>query len=177
MPIDNAEGPAVSYKQGKKHPRKEEFKLSPPLQTEKKASDSGSETNSATTTDTSGEFNWSEEESTDAVNQERVGAKRGRRVWLAFMKLARPVRVFLVCLLGVAISITPLVVVNVRFNDSFAKMQVHVWSLWVALIWSAACATYILVDFIPRLVIFVTSLFGGTTERLKIQVDVCSIDS
>ncbi len=37
MPIDKAEGPAVSYKQGKKHPKKEEFKLSPPLQTEKKS--------------------------------------------------------------------------------------------------------------------------------------------
>lgn len=176
MPIDKAEGPAISYKQGKKHPRKEEFNPSPSHQNERKPSDSGSETNSATTTDTSDEFNWSEEESTDAVNQERVRAKRGRRVWLAFMKLARPVRVFLVCLLGVAISITPLVVVNVRFNDSFAKMQVHVWSFWVALIWSAACATYILVDFIPRLVILVTSLFGGTTERLKIQVDVCSFE-
>lgn len=140
--------------------------------TKRNESDTDTNTISMSSSESSGEFNWSEEESPKDENKGEVRAKRGRRLWLAFMKLARPVRVLLVGLLGVAICITPLVVVNIRFRGNAAKVQVHIWSLWLAIIWSAACATYILVDFIPRLVIAVTSLYGGKTERLKIEIDV-----
>lgn len=131
------------------------------------------DTDSTATTESglSDEFNWSEEETSENTRTE-VRAKRGRRLWLGFMKLARPVRVLLVGFLGCAICITPLVVVNVCFNQSVVKNQVHMWSLWLAIIWAAACMTYILVDFIPHFVVSVTRLFGGNTERLKIQVDV-----
>jgi hypothetical protein len=99
-------------------------------------------------------------------------AIRGRWLWLAFLKLAKPVRVLLVGLLGSAFFITPFLVVNLRFRSHPAKLQVHVWSLWLTITWAAGCATYVVVDFIPRLVVYVTRLFGGKIERLKIQVEV-----
>ena len=127
----------------------------------------------STATNSSDEFDWSEDEEAKADKaQLRVGAKRGRRLWLAFVKLAIPVRVVLVSLIGVAISITPLLVVDFRFPDNPAKTQVHVWSLWLTIIWAASCITYLVVDLIPRFVITVTWFFGGKTERLKVQVEV-----
>lgn len=120
------------------------------------------------------EFDWDHEEETTAVQPEAtIQATRGRAVWLAFMKLSRPFRVFLVAFLGVAICITPLIVVNVRYSQSSAKLQTHVWSLWMTINWATSCGTYLLVDAIPHLVIAVTSLFsGGQAERLKIQLEV-----
>lgn len=128
----------------------------------------------STATNSSDEFDWFEDEEakTDKARLQ-VGAKRGRRLWLAFVKLARPVRVFLVSIIGVAISVTPLLVVNFRFPHSAAKTQVQVWSLWFTIVWAASCITYLVVDLIPRSVIAVTKLFGGKIERLKVQVEVC----
>jgi hypothetical protein len=128
----------------------------------------------STATNSSDEFDWSEDEEAKADKaQLQVRAKRGRRLWLAFVKLAVPVRVVLVSFIGVAISITPLLVVNFCFPDNPAKTQVHVWSLWFTIIWAASCITYLVVDLIPRFVIAVTWFFGGKTERLKVQVGVC----
>lgn len=128
----------------------------------------------STATNSSDEFDWSEDEEAKANKaQLHVRPKRGRRLWLAFVKLARPVRVVLVSLVGVAISITPLLVVDLRFPHNAAKTQVHVWSLWLTIIWAASCITYLVMDLIPRFVITVTRFFGGKTERLKFQVEVC----
>ena len=128
----------------------------------------------STATNSSDEFDWSEDEEAKADKaQLHVRTKRGRRLWLAFVKLARPVRVVLVSFLGVAISLTPLLVVDLRFPHSPAKTQVQVWSLWFTIIWAASCITYLVVDLIPRSVIMVTWFFGGRTERLKFRVEVC----
>lgn len=135
-----------------------------------KEESSGSES-TATHLSDSEEFDWSEDEQSQS-NEELVRSKRGRRAWLAFMKLARPLRVFLVACLGLAVFITPLVVVNVRFRESIVKGQVHAWSLWFSITWAAGCGTYLLVDMVPSIVIAITGLFGGQTQRLKIQVEV-----
>ena len=128
----------------------------------------------STATNSSDEFDWSEDEEAKADKaQLQVRTKRGRRLWLAFVKLARPVRVILVSLVGVAISVTPLLVVDLRFPQNPAKPQVQVWSLWLTIIWAASCITYLVVDLIPRFVVTVTWFFGGKTERLKFQVEVC----
>jgi len=144
----------------------------PPLHAEALRAPVADSSSDTTGTDSSDEFNWSEDENTNTHNTEPIRAKRGRRLWLAFMKLARPVRVFIIALLGGAICITPLIVVNIRFQESIIKTQVRVWSVWFTIIWLAACATYIVVDSIPKMVIVVIGLFGGQIERLKIQVEV-----
>ena len=133
-----------------------------------------SDDSESTATNSSDEFDWSEDEEAKADKaQLHLRTKRGRRLWLAFVKLARPVRVVLVCFLGAAISATPLLVVVLRFPQNPAKIQVQVWSIWFTSIWVASCITYLVVDLIPRSVIKVTWFFGGKTERLKFRVEVC----
>ncbi|KAF5321397.1 hypothetical protein D9619_001370 [Psilocybe cf. subviscida] len=137
---------------------------------------SDSESNSASSTD-EGEiehFDWSEDEATVNENENvgTVRAKRGRRLWLALMKLSLPVRVLLIGAIGCAILITPLLVVNIRFNGSPVKQQVHSWSLWLTIIFASSCATFLVVEAIPKIVILLSKIFGANVERLTIQVEL-----
>ncbi|KAJ3861518.1 Mechanosensitive ion channel-domain-containing protein [Lentinula novae-zelandiae] len=126
-----------------------------------------------TATNSDDEFNWDEDEDpSTSKSYEKTKAKRGRAIYLAFMKLARPVRVFLLGALGAGILITPLIVVQLRFKSNPVRPQVHVWSLWLSIIWAAGCVTYLVVDAIPSLVIAFVVLFGGQVERLKIQLEL-----
>lgn len=118
------------------------------------------------------DFDWSEGDEEKSNIGDQVAAKRGRRLWLAFMKLSRPVRAVLICVVGVAILVTPLLVVNLRFRENPAKVQVHVWSLWFTIMWAASCGTYLLVDSITRMVLNIMRLLGRQVERLKIQLEV-----
>ncbi|KAF9047322.1 Mechanosensitive ion channel-domain-containing protein [Panaeolus papilionaceus] len=134
-------------------------------------SDSGS---SATDSpDDDDEFNWSEDEdNSKPAHSESKVAKRGRYLWLGFLKLARPVRVFIIGLLGAAIFITPLLVVYFRFRETVIRNQVRVWSLWFTISWIAGCFTFIFVDSIPRIVVMLGHLVGGRVEKLKIQIEL-----
>ncbi|KAI0313274.1 hypothetical protein OF83DRAFT_1165648 [Amylostereum chailletii] len=133
--------------------------------------DSGS---SGTVTNSDDEFNWDEED--DAASKKKVSegskAKRGRLIYLMFMKLSRPVRTLLIGILGVGIFITPFLVVEFRFKGSVVRPHVYAWSLWFAIIWAASCVTYILVDLLPKLFIGILVLFGVTVERLKTQIEL-----
>jgi hypothetical protein len=126
---------------------------------------------SDTATNSSDEFDW-DYGGEEGAEDENLKAKRGRRLWLAFLKLARPIRVLLVGLLGVIILIIPLLVVNLRFRESRVKLQIYVWSLWLAVIWAASCGTYLVVDAIPPIVIAATNMIAGQAERLKYQLKV-----
>ena len=133
-----------------------------------------------TATNSSDEFDWSEDdEGKEAVvttgndgQVRRIRARRGRAIYLAYMRLSRPFRVFIVALLGAGILITPLLVFQLRFKNSPATNQVHAWSLWFAITWAAGCATYIVVDAAPHLVVAVTNILGGKVERLKMKLEV-----
>jgi hypothetical protein len=126
---------------------------------------------SDTATNSSDEFDG-DHGGEEVAEDENLKAKRGRRLWLAFLKLARPIRVLLVGLLGVIILIIPLLVVNLRFRESRVKLQIYVWSLWLAVIWAASCGTYLFVDAIPSIVTAAANVIGGQAERLKSQLKV-----
>ncbi|KAF9039670.1 hypothetical protein BDZ89DRAFT_945114 [Hymenopellis radicata] len=125
-----------------------------------------------TATNSSDEFNWDEDEADEQAKFEASKAKRLRLVYLAFMKLSRTVRTLLVGILGSAILITPLLVVELRFKSNSAHSHVFAWSLWFSIIWAAACITYLIVDTIPRLVIGIIVLLGGKVERFKFQLEL-----
>lgn len=125
-----------------------------------------------TATNTLDEFDWDEEDDNPKVTN-LTKAKRGRKLWLAFMRLARPIRVLLVSTIGAAFFITPLLVVDLRFKSSPVRNQIHVWSLWLTIVWAASCGTHLLIDAIPRLVLGFSTIFGGHVERLKTQLEVC----
>lgn len=134
-----------------------------------------SDSSDGSATDSADDFNWDEEDE-NSTQKEREAtaskAKRFRFLWMAFMKLSRPIRVLLVGILGCGILITPLLVFQFRFHDNVARLQVHVWSLWLAIVWATSCVTYLAVDLIPKLFIALVTLLGYKVERLRIQIEV-----
>lgn len=130
-------------------------------------------------TGTSDEFDWDEEDdaSTNPRNEQVVKAKRGRAAYLAFMKLARPLRVTLLCILVGGILITPLLIVHFLFRSNSAKKHVFAWSIWLTAIWVAGCVTYVIVDAFGWVFLGLVSLFGGKTESLQMQLEVCRFSS
>ncbi|KAG6378714.1 Mechanosensitive ion channel-domain-containing protein [Boletus reticuloceps] len=129
---------------------------------------------SDTSTNTSDEFDWDKEPS-DSEKETPQGkhGRRGRALWLAFMKLTRPVRTLFVGVVGTAFFITPLLVVELKYQSSGGvRPQVHAWSLWFSIIWAASCATYLVVDLLPDTIVTVILLLGGQVERLKTQVEL-----
>lgn len=147
---------------------------SPGHSRDEKGSDCDVEVESDTSTNTSDEFDWDEEPS-GAAQESHQGkhARRGRALWLAFMKLTRLVRTLLVGVVGTAFLITPLLVVELKYQSSGVRSQVHAWSLWLSIIWAASCATYLVVDLLPDTIVTIILLLGGQVERLKTQVEVC----
>lgn len=126
-------------------------------------------------TGTSDEFDWDEEDdaSTKAQNDPTVKAKRGRAAYLGFMKLARPFRVILLCIIGGGILIAPLLVVHFLFRSNPVSRHVFAWSSWLTVIWIAGCLTYVVVDGFGWMFLGLVSLFGGKTESLQMQLEVC----
>ncbi|KIL00586.1 hypothetical protein PAXRUDRAFT_821485 [Paxillus rubicundulus Ve08.2h10] len=127
-----------------------------------------------TSTNSSDEFDWDDELSaTEEGIHESNKARRGRALWLAFMKLARPVRTLLVGIIGTAFFITPLLVAELRFqSNTTARPQVFVWSLWFSITWATSCATYLVVDLLPKAIVTIILFLGGQVERLKTQVEL-----
>ncbi|KAI9574687.1 Mechanosensitive ion channel-domain-containing protein [Boletus coccyginus] len=128
---------------------------------------------SDTSTNTSDEFDWDEEPS-DLEEETRRSkhARRGRALWLACMKLTRPVRTLLVAVIGTAFFITPLLVVELKYKSSGVRSQVYAWSLWLSIMWAASCVTYLVVDLLPDTIVTIILLLGGQVERLKTQVEL-----
>lgn len=128
-----------------------------------------------TGTNSSDEFDWDKDEESPATESRTVTsrAKRGRALYLAFLKLARPIRTLLVGILGCSILITPLIVVHLKFRNNAARPHVRAWSIWLSIVWAAACLTNIFVDAIPRMAMSITMLFGGHVQTLKTQLEVC----
>ncbi|TFK48756.1 hypothetical protein OE88DRAFT_1663898 [Heliocybe sulcata] len=133
--------------------------------------DSASDT---TATNSSDEFDWEEEDEEEGEKEakEKTKARRGRAIWLAYMKLARFIRVLLVGALGAGLLIAPLLVFELRFRSSVAEPHVHMWSLWLSIVWAAGCGTYLVVDYVPRFLMWLIVLFGGSIERLQTQIEL-----
>ncbi|KAL5536761.1 hypothetical protein ACEPAF_584 [Sanghuangporus sanghuang] len=122
----------------------------------------------------SDEFDWDAED--DGASKRDLETKRktrrGRKIYGLFMKLSRSFRTFLVAILGAGIFIAPYLIFHFRFHDSPARPHVHAWSLWFSITWAAGSGTYLIVDLIPRFIIFIVTLFHGQVENLKSQIEL-----
>ncbi|KAJ7623373.1 Mechanosensitive ion channel-domain-containing protein [Roridomyces roridus] len=139
-----------------------------PAQHQQQPSDSDSEA-----TDSSEEFDWDDDDG-DSKPSDSPHSKAKRLRWLyqMFLKLSRAVRTLLLGIIGTGILLTPLLVFELRFKHNVARPHVHAWSLWLAVVWAAACITAIVIDNLTRFIIAVIVLVGGQVERLKIQLEL-----
>ncbi|PLW09457.1 hypothetical protein PCANC_00272 [Puccinia coronata f. sp. avenae] len=100
-------------------------------------------------------------------------AKRLRKVYLFFMRLSRLTRTTLLLILGCSITITPSIVVILRYPTNPAKLHVLVWSIWMSLNIALSCLISILVDIFPVIAIKLSCLiYGSAPEKLKTQVEL-----
>ncbi|KAJ2934695.1 hypothetical protein H1R20_g2390, partial [Candolleomyces eurysporus] len=68
------------------------------------------------------EFDWEKGNELNSKAEEKIEVKSGGRVWLVFMKLSRPIRVFLIASLRVGVLVMPLIVVHFRFSNTPVKV-------------------------------------------------------
>lgn len=133
---------------------------------------------SDTATNSSDEF-WDGAAKEDGarVPTEKTRAKRGRRVYLLFMRLYRPIRVLLVAVLGAGILITPFLVFRFSFPDSMARPHVDAWSIWLTVSWACGAAVSILIDIAPRIILsFILNVFGNPPGSLTTELEVCCLN-
>lgn len=129
---------------------------------------------SDTATNSSDEF-WDDaaKEAGDLKPSDDTRAKRGRRLYLAFMKLYRPIRVFIVAVLGAGILITPFLIFRYSFPHSVARPHVDAWSIWFTISWASGAAISILIDLIPRIVLsLILNVIGKPPESLTTELEV-----
>ncbi|KAG8893319.1 hypothetical protein FRB99_002043, partial [Tulasnella sp. 403] len=125
-------------------------------------------------TNSSDEFNWDDDD--DDVSRKAVAdkkAKRGRRLWLLFTKLSRPVRTALLAVIFGGIFVTPALVFLLCFPNSVARPHVVPWSLWVAISWGVGCVLSLIVDLFPRFLLWIIFVFyGKAPETFKTQLEL-----
>lgn len=139
----------------------------------KPENDAQSSSDDDTVTESDDDFDWDAED--DAKSQmaaASIKARRGHALYRGFLKLPKIFRVLLVGIIGAGILITPLLVVNLRFNTSIVKAQVHAWSLWLAISWAAGVAIFIIVDAIPHMVLVLLRLSNYKVERARVSIEV-----
>ncbi|SAM85568.1 uncharacterized protein UBRO_08136 [Ustilago bromivora] len=137
----------------------------------------------ASSADESEDFDWdtdsdAQDEDEDAARKSKgrskkvTRAKRGRKIYLACISLARPVRIFIAALIGTAVCLIPFIVVTVTDNQSPARAQVLVWSIWIAIIWAASCGTFLVVDWLPPVALrLVIAVYGKAPEIVKTYIE------
>ncbi|CAD6902793.1 unnamed protein product [Tilletia caries] len=105
--------------------------------------------------------------------KKNIRARRGRAVYLSCMQLARPVRFALLGFLGTAIALVPFIVAITAFKSNPAYGQIAMWSVWIAIIYSASCATFLVLDFVPSLIMrLAIAVYGRAPEVFKTQVEL-----
>ena len=133
----------------------------------------------ASSADESEDFDWDTSSENDDEDEGRTRkgakvtrAKRGRRIYLSCLRLARPVRIFLFALIGTAICLVPFIVVTATNNQTPARAQVVVWSIWIAIIWATSCGTFLVVDWIPPVALrLVIAVYGKAPEIVKTYIE------
>ncbi|KAF8527279.1 Mechanosensitive ion channel-domain-containing protein [Gautieria morchelliformis] len=129
---------------------------------------------SDTATNSSDEF-WDDAAKEAGVLKplDEARAKRGRRLYLAFMRLYRPIRVLFVAVLGASILITPFLIFRFSFPHSVARPHVVAWSIWFTITWACGAAISILIDIMPRILLsLILNVFGKPPESLMTQLEL-----
>lgn len=135
-------------------------------------------TDGESSVDDTDDFDWDTSDGDDdeeGANKDPAAmrAKRLRRVYMGCMRLARPVRIFVIGLLGTAIALIPFIVVLAAFKNNSARAEVEVWSIWIAIIWASSCGTFLVVDWIPPLAIrLAITVYGKAPEIFKTYIEL-----
>ncbi|PWN21428.1 hypothetical protein BCV69DRAFT_269107 [Microstroma glucosiphilum] len=132
--------------------------------------------------DDTDDFDWDvsddddEEKDTDGRtgHRKKIRAKRGRRVYLFCMRLARPVRIFLIGAFLSILALVPLFVVLFAIDRSnSARPHVQTWSIWLSIVCASSAGTFIILDWLPPLLLrLAVAFYGRCPEVFKTWLEV-----
>ncbi|KAG8944251.1 hypothetical protein FRC00_010683, partial [Tulasnella sp. 408] len=166
--------PHSTLNPGRPHAYQHHAATHPPLTHKNAESEATATDTDSDDTCSSDEFNWSDDE--DAQSRKVAAekkARRGRAVWLAFKKLARPVRTFLLAVIFGGIFVTPALLFIFVFPNNPARPHVVPWSLWIGISWGVACALSLIVDLFPRFLLWIIFvIYGKAPETFKTQLEL-----
>lgn len=133
----------------------------------------------ASSADDTDDFDWDtsdddDDKEIDAQGNIKIRAKRGRRVYLFCMRLARPVRIALMGAFFSILCLVPLFVVLFGIDRSnSARPHVQSFSIWLAIISASSAGTFILLDFLPPLILrLAIAVYGRAPEVFKTYIEV-----
>ncbi|PWN28445.1 hypothetical protein BDZ90DRAFT_231426 [Jaminaea rosea] len=130
----------------------------------------------ASSADETDDFDWdtSDDEEEEAQVNAKLRAKRGRKVYLFCMRLARPVRVLLMGAFVTALFLVPLFVSLFAIDRSNpARPHVESWSIWLSIIAASSAGTFIVLDFLPPVILrLAIAVYGRAPEVFKTYLEV-----
>jgi len=107
------------------------------------------------------------------TRKKHLRARRGRALYLLCMSLARPVRLGLLGVLGTVIALIPFILAITLFKTSPAYGQLVTWSVWIAIIYSSSCATFLVLDLLPSFIMrLAIAVYGRAPEIFKTYVEL-----
>lgn len=130
--------------------------------------------------DETDDFDWDtddDEESDDEAGgpaNNKIRAKRGRKVYLFCMRLARPIRILLLGFFLTALLIVPLLVSLFAIDRSNpSRPHVESWSIWLAIIAASSAGTFVVLDFLPPVILrLAVAVYGRAPEVFKGYLEV-----
>ncbi|CAO1629902.1 unnamed protein product [Parajaminaea phylloscopi] len=133
----------------------------------------------ASSADETDDFDWDtsdndEDEDTEGTANNKIRAKRGRKVYLFCMRLARPVRILLFGLFVTAILLVPLFVSLFAIDRSNpARPHVESWSIFLSIIAASSAGTFVVLDFLPPIILrLAVAVYGRAPEVFKSYLEV-----
>lgn len=134
----------------------------------------------ASSADETDDFDWDTSDDDDEDRQDadghvnRIRAKRGRKVYLFCMRLARPVRIFVLGFSLTAILLVPLFVFLFGVDRSnAARPHVESWSIWLSIIAASSAGTFVVLDFLPPIILrLAVAIYGRAPEVFKGYLEV-----
>jgi hypothetical protein len=119
---------------------------------------------------TDSDFDWNEE---DEENRTRASLpkkpQRGRRLYLLFLRLARPIRILVITILGAVILVTPHLIGFAylsHYHDTFE--QIRAWSVWLAVTYAFGGLTVFSVGMLPYLLLKLSATIRGKVRLLLV---------
>jgi hypothetical protein len=116
------------------------------------------------------DFDWNEEDEEDKARASLPKKpRRGRRLYLLFLRLARPIRILVITILGAVTLVAPHLIGFAylsHHHDTFE--QIRAWSVWLAVTYAFGGLTVFSAGMLPYLLLKLSATIRGKVRLLLV---------